>query len=525
MAARFLRLAATRRLPSLAGLLLLANGCGPSGPPRDVNLLIVSIDTLRADRLGCYGNDEWGESPSPRLDALAAESVLFESAYASRGQTHPSLASMLTGKYPITTGVRENGMPLSAEHKTLFEHLAAAGFQTGVFIANFEVDHPRENWIARGADVSGDGVEGMRTQQMSLPESALQAGWDDNVEKSALAYLHGVDPSRPFALWVHYYDVHQPYNPPPAVAQRYGIVPGIPQAIVAPGPNSAGVLDAYLGGITLGEHEATEAELARIRGLYDANVRTADERFGRLLDALQELGELENTYVVFTADHGEELYDHNRYFYHGGSVYNGVITLPLVIHGPDLLAGVRVSDVVRNIDITPTLLDLLELPADASMEGVSLAGRLRGEVPVAPVTHAVTEWQDLVYAVSDGRFKLIYNPRHVYTRKIPWHGRDVPKPLGFRIDCLEGYDLTADPSEQHNLLAGVALSTLENGAGLPPAFQPLYEHLTRFLADPRHQAKFRASLDEAARERQAQLSYVDAVNPQRNDSVQQEPCR
>ncbi len=514
-----------RRGAALVAAVTATLACGEPTPPRDVNLLLVSWDTLRADRLGAYGNDEWGESPSPRVDALAASGVVFETAYAPRGQTHPSIGSLLTGKYPATTGLRENAYPMPEEHTTLFEHLDAAGYQTGVFIANFEVAHPVEGWVARGADVSADGYGGERTGVTQKNEGKLQVEWDDRVERAAAAFLRGVDTSRPFALWTHYYDIHKPYNPPAGLVDRYGTSPDVSGPLEAPGPFSAPQLELFLGSITLGRKPpASDADLVRVRGLYDATVRATDDRLTRILQQLDDMGELEDTYVVFTSDHGEELYDHNRYFYHGASVYDGVVRVPLVVAGPDVLEGLRVRSLGRTIDVTPTVLDLLGLAADPEMEGVSLAPVLRGEAAETGVDHAVVEWQDLIFAVSDGRRKLIYNERHTWPRKAPYAYVDG---VGFEIDCIEAYDLVADPFEQTNLLEGFDLAAIDGGRALPEEFRPLYRALRDFKADPRHSGEMDLdTLDEAARKRLAQLGYVGAgsVSDGRSDSMFADPC-
>jgi len=504
------------------GLALAASsiGCGDGVEARDVNILLVSYDTLRADRLGAYGNTEWGESTSPALDALAEKGVLFENAYAPRGQTHPSLASMLTGKYPITTGLRENGYPLAREHTTLFELLQSAGVQTGVFVSNLEVGHPAEEWVARGADRAGDGISGNRPRAGTNDESRLQVQWDDRVEQDALEYLRSVDGSRPFAMWAHFYDPHKPYNPPRTHVDRFGVSEGLPPVLRSPGPRSHMDLELHIKAITLGEREASDAELTRIRGLYDATLRRTDNRLKHLLEELEKMGELDSTYVVFTSDHGEELYDHNRYFYHGASIYDGVLRLPLVISGPDVMEGIRTDQLVRNIDIAPTLLELMGLPTEPAMEGTSVAPLLRGESPDAPIEFAVAEWQDLIYAVSDGRHKLIYNEKHTHPRKSPY-----PPGRGFRIDCIEAYDLQADPLEQINLLAGFDLEDLDGGRGLPEEFQPHWTALRDFLSHPDHQGGIDLDgLDDMQRRRLAQLGYVSSVSENRNDSVQLAPC-
>ncbi|MCB9896857.1 MAG: sulfatase [Planctomycetes bacterium] len=512
-----------RPLLALASGLLLATSCGegaksPGVPPTDYNLVLLSIDTLRADRLGTYGNDDWNSSPSPSIDGLAERGVLFETAFAARGQTHPSISAMITGKYPITTGLRENGYPLAHEHATLFERLHDAGWQTGVFIANFEVDDPVESWVARGADVKSDGYAGRRVLEARM-ESRFQHVWDDRVEKAASDYLQGVDRTRPFAMWVHFYDVHKPYNPQPE-DQHFGPTDGVPEAIVAPGPDSSASLEQFLGQITLGDRPVPATELQRILGLYDGGVAGTDRRVGRLLAQLEQLGELDSTYVVLTADHGEELFDHNRYFYHGASVYDGVVRIPLVIEGPGLPAGRRVPAHVQNVDIVPTVLDLLGVPGDDSLEGHSLAPLLRGETEQAPAPYAFIEWQDLITCVVDARYKLVYNPQGTHPRKSPY---DVAPGRGFEIACLEGYDLQADPHEQVDLLADLDVGAVSAPERLPPEFRGHVAALRDFLADPDHQKPFDLdAVSDVTAERLRQIGYVATgrVAGGRRDSMQ-----
>jgi arylsulfatase A-like enzyme len=500
--------------------LLALAACGPEAPRR--NLLIVSVDTLRADRLGVYGNADWGGSPSPHADALAARGLLFESAVATRGQTHPSIASMLTGKYPITTGLRENGLLLLPHHRTLFQYLQAAGFRTGAFVANFDRDHPGDNWVYRGADVAADGFRGRRTVE-ARAESRFQVQWDDRVEQDALAFLRGLDGRRPFAAWVHLYDVHKPYNPP-SEHLGYGLYAEVPPVLGAPGPESGTALEAWLAEITLGEREVPAAELRRILGLYDGTVTATDARLGRLLSALEEIGAVENTYVVFTSDHGEELYDHHRYFFHGNSVYQGTLRIPLIVAGPDLPAGRRLEALAQNLDLAPTLLELLGLPPADDMEGLSLAPLLRGEVSESPRPVAFFEWQDVVYGATDGRWSYIHNPSHAHLLKSPFFPPPGQPPTrGFPVDCFEAYGLLADPTEQSDLLAGRDPASLARAEALPPEIAPLRRALEAWLADPRHEREMSwPGLSAEGLERMRELGYVGGGRGR--DWFPQEPC-
>ncbi|MGQ0552868.1 MAG: sulfatase family protein [Planctomycetota bacterium] len=515
-----------------AAIITLLSGCGEPGttplvasPPTGAspNLLMVSFDTLRADRLGCYGNTSWPESPSPHVDGLAERGTLFETAIAPRGQTHPSLGALLTAKYPITTGLRENGLLLLPEHRTLFEQLREAGWRTGVFVANFEQGQTNDDWVYRGAEVSSDGFQGGRRREAAL-ESRFQRIWDDRVEQAALDFLSRQDPARPFAAWVHFYNPHQPYNPPAGFIDRYGTAADLPEPLAAPGEDSGPSLGRHLAEITLGDRPVPAAELRRIMGLYDATLHATDLRLQHLLDALKAAGELENTYLVFTSDHGEELFDHNRYFYHGNSIYQGTLRIPLIVSGPGLPAGQRLSVPVQTIDIAPTILDLLGIAPLPGAEGASLLPLLRGETSSPPRPHAFIEWQDLVYAVTDGRWKYVHNPGHFHLLKQPFNpppGRQATR--GFRIDCFEAYDLARDPTEQVNLLAGLDPSTLADPAALPAEIRALRLALERWLADPRHEREMSwPGMSAQAMQRMEEIGYVGALG--RKDVLPQEPC-
>ncbi|RKY19546.1 MAG: hypothetical protein DRQ55_10405 [Planctomycetota bacterium] len=510
--------------PSRAVLLLaaLAIGCDQA-PSSRVNLLFVSFDTLRADRLGAYGNDDWDQSPSPQVDALAARGTLFETVYASRGQTHPSLASIMTGRYPITTGLRENGYPLDPQFPTLMQHLSAAGWRTGVFVANMEVAHPKEGWISRGADVAADGFAGRRRLE-HRNEASMQRVWDDRTEQAALAFLDQAADDGPFAAWVHFYDIHKPYTPPAAYRDRFGLSEGLPPVLRAPPETGkqAMLLEQWLANVTLGGRELSEAELRRVLGLYDAGVMATDDRLGRLLARLDDLGEGERTVVVFTSDHGEELFDHNRYFFHGASIHDGTVRLPLVLAGPGIPGGARVPTLTQAIDIAPTLLDLLGVPADPGHEGHSLLPLVRGETSTPPAPVAFVEWQDLIYAATDGAHKLIWNPKHAWPRKTPFaYG---PPEAGYRMECIEGYALGPDPHEAKNLLADVDPGQMSlRGQGLPATVAPLAQALRTWLSSPEHRQQMNTdALDETDMEHLRQLGYVGAMGGR--DSVLKEPC-
>jgi len=469
-----------------AALLLAALcGCGgdeapgaPAGPARPPSLLLVSFDTLRADRLGCYGGDSWGRSISPAIDGLAAQGVLFESCWAPRGQTRPSLASMLSGKYPITTGLRENRLFLLEEHSTFLQLLADAGWQVAIVLSNFDTGRMGGSWAFRGAELAVAG----KLHDEQGPASRLEKLWDDRTEEAALGFLGALDPARPFAAWVHFFDIHDPYNPPEGF-DLYGHAPGLPEELRAPGPEDGERLNGWLASVTLGQHALTAEERTRVLGLYDGAVTATDARLSRLLAALGRSGRRDDTYVVFVSDHGEELADHSGYFFHDSSVYPGTLRIPLIVAGPGLPAGARVDAQVQNLDLAATVLELCGQPVPPDMESRSLVGLLRGTSREPTRPYAFLEFQDILYAVvGDGR-EYVHNPRHAQLRKTPYFrtGRSFP------IGCFEGYELGKDPLAQHDLLAALDPATLGDDAALPAGLRPLRTALLRWLADPAHE--------------------------------------
>ena len=295
-------------------LLLGSAGCNwisasrPTGP----SVLLVTIDTLRADHVGAYGARDVA---TPTLDALAARGVLFENAMAAAPLTLPSHASLLTGQYPPTHGVRHNAIfVLREEAETLAERFHAAGFATGAVI---------------GAAVLGPEfglAQGFDHYDATLPEErATAAGFFERpaeaVTDAALAWLRKTD--RPFFLWVHYYDVHGRHEAPEPFATRFPARP------------------------------------------YDGEAAYVDQQLGRLLAGLEASKRLAGTVVAVTADHGEGLGEHGEST-HSYLIYDSVLHVPLIVAGPGIPAGRRVAGVVANAGLAATLL---------SRAGVSPLGR------------------------------------------------------------------------------------------------------------------------------------------------------
>ncbi len=384
----------------------------PQGP----NLLFITIDTLRADRLGCYGYER---NTSPAIDRLAREGTLFEHCYAQRGLTWPSLTSIMTALYPKTHGVLKNQWMLDGQFITLAEILKNKGYKTGAFLANFYYAPNRGFDVKKGGEV-GD--------------------LDKTVTRDALAWMNRLNPEKDrFFMWVHYKNPHDPYTPP----QRY--IDMFDSTYTGPFDGSRPVLDS----IYVNQIDLSERDLAYINALYDAEIRTTDVYIDRLLNRLDEMGLTDNTLVVFSADHGEELYDRNYYFFHSCSMYDGVLRIPLIFRMPGIVpAGKVVSNQVESIDITPTILQLMKLPLREEFEGQSALPLIFGATN-GSWRPAFAERAGAIFSIRTPEWKYIYNPDdyHTYCSR-----SDDDTGDGYLIDAQELYDVRTDPGETRNVV-------------------------------------------------------------------------
>ncbi len=433
----------------LLGAPALLSNCGggksPSPSGRKVpRVVLITIDTLRADRLHCYGYER---PTSPNLDRLASEGILFENAQVPRGSTWPSLTTILTGKYPITHGVRKNGERLSGEHDMVAAMFQDEGFRTAGFITNM-IRCPYNGF--------DDGPE-----KFFSPMTHAEA--DRAVTEGATKWLRE-NRDEPFFLWVHYMDPHKPYSPEPEFDQFTdpAFDFGIPEEFERPDKSARRVaeetsdLDDYLQYVTGRGIDLTDEQLAHIQGLYDGEILAVDHEIGRILDELDALDLAEDTLVIFTSDHGEELYDRNHYFYHAASVYQGVLHVPLIFRLPGTIPKQkRESTLVEASDIVPTVLALTDVPATQPLDGVSLAPLILGEGPRGREA-AFAEFAEKkilgerqpIYTVQKDGWKLIQNPDEVHPSVPPFQFYKS----AFQIDRLELYNLRTDPGETRNLV-------------------------------------------------------------------------
>ena len=398
--------------------------------PSALNVVLITLDTTRADRIGAYG---WKPSPTPNLDRLAAEGTIFEHATAPAPLTLPVHSSLFTGKYPPQHGVRDNGgFFLDERETTMAERLKAAGVRTGGFVGAYVLD--RKWGIAQGFDRYFDDFDLSKFDTPSLGEVERPA---DEVADRALEWLATVKSSRFFA-WLHFYDAHSPYAPPAEYRVRFADQP-------------------YIGEIAF-----------------------VDAQIGRVREFLEQQGLLDRTIIVVIGDHGESLGDHGEST-HGFFVYQSVLHVPLIVRAPyDGLRGRRVADLVRTVDVLPTVLDLVDLPLGGKVDGQSVVPLMTGavrEMGLGAYAEAVYPryhygWSELRSLTSE-RFKYI----------------EAPRP--------ELYDLVQDPHETRNLY--------DDRRALADRMASV---LASVEADGKADVKPAADVDPDTRARLAALGYV-----------------
>jgi arylsulfatase A-like enzyme len=493
----------------IAGFLLpsdqVADAGAPGGEtPRDVNVLLLVVDALRADHLGCYGYER---DTSPNIDRLAREGVLFENAYAQAPLTKLSTATLVTGLLPSSHGVL--GIPDALPEGTpiLMEEMRKLGYRTAVLSAN-QLVSPLFGF-ARGSDFTFSGsrptsfksLQGRTIRALSLRVPGL--GWippaltaiDMALPRSGeplsiskeqagtlnaklLSWIGGAPDARFFA-YVHYMEPHMPLVPPAPFDTRFqpdrrGRIwfdfPGYDRGLLPfhPGP------------------PLPDARLADLIAQYDATIAYFDHELGRLLDALDERGIAGNTLVVITSDHGEEFYDHKGWG-HGTSLYEELIRVPLIVWCPEHVpAGARIEDLVRHVDIMPTLLRAAGAGDDlhhGELDGRNLWTALAedGEMgPEVPVFAEYALYPEVILALRVGSEKLI----HVSSR-----GRERVMLFDLATDPGEMNDLSAERPEARNALVAQATD------------------IQRQAASRRRVTKKR-TLDEATKETLRALGYI-----------------
>jgi arylsulfatase A-like enzyme len=459
-----------RRWAALAAACALA-GAGCAREAALPNVLVVVLDTLRADRLGAYGSQR---GLTPFLDELAGRSVVFENAYATSSWTSPSVASLFTSRLPLQHGIVDFESALAGDETTLAESLRALGFATGGFSANFRI-----------ADRLGY-AQGFDVWEAYLAAYVAPAGGKKvrtpYVREHALAWLDGVwnrRAPRPVFLYLQLMEPHSPYDPPEP--ERLRVAPEATRAQID-------AANALLVGLRFSD--LSDEQVALLARLYDGEVAALDAELRTLFAALEERGFLENAFVVVASDHGEEFREHGALL-HGLTLFEPGVRVPLFVIGPGVAAGRRIAQAVSLLDVAPTVLARLGAPPPAGYEGRSLLPLLRGEagapeprdvlLELAPKSPEPPEMRAHVRGLVRGTRKLLIDPAG-----------------NARI-----FDLSRDPDER-------------GGGGPPDELAGLLAALERERAELASRVGARAPavpLDERTREDLRALGYLPGPAP------------
>ena len=373
-----------RQLLGLALFFALALGGTGAAKP---NVILITLDTFRADRMGFLGSTK---ALTPHLDALAKQGIVFENAYSQAPITPVSHATILTGTYPEFHGIRNFGDRLPSSVPFLPDVLRAQGYRTGAFVGSIILD-PKNGFASgfeRGFDLYDAGFH--RQKAGEKREASMQRRGDVTLGH-VLAWLEKKDQGRPFFLWFHIWDAHDPYDPPEPYRSRHAGAP------------------------------------------YDGGIAYVDATVGKLLDFLRNQGLLDGALVAVAADHGEALGDHGERT-HSIFLYNSTIHVPLLIKLPgNRLAGQRVSATAGLVDLAPTLLDALQIAAPPAMQGRSLLPLVGNAHPGERPAVSVGDHSERSFGWS--ALVALRSGHQLYIR--------APRP--------ELYDLAADPGAKDNL--------------------------------------------------------------------------
>ncbi len=357
----------------VAVLALVSASCSqetPASPARRV--ILITCDTLRADHLGAYG---YPSPTSPEVDAFARDSILFDAAYSTSPWTGPSLSSLMTGRLPDEIGVPGgNRFPLPAAAVTLAEIVRDAGIATGAVVSNWVLRRPGaahgDAGVAQGFQHFDDD---MRSREANREKNFERVSPD--TAQAAIDWLETQKSSGTdrFFLWVHFQDPHGPYTPPAEIAREFLPEPTGEQ------PLTAGTTQKGKGQLPSYQRIDEKLDPAFYRAQYDAEIRYFDQGFGALVAWLRASNWYDDALIVFTADHGESLGEHDYWFCHGENVHREQVRVPLVVHYPKASRrpSARVETLVSHLDLWPTILEAFALPPRPN-RGVSL---FRDEVP------------------------------------------------------------------------------------------------------------------------------------------------
>ncbi len=425
-------------------------GPGPGetalGAGNRLNVLLITIDTLRPDHMGVYGYDR---DTTPRIDGLARRGVVFDEAYTYWPKTRGSFVAIMTGRLAAQSGYRKSHPLLLDFNPTLASVLKQAGYDTVATVDNPNV--AASLGYAKGFDRYRETWE---DKALATETDRARAITEDGVR-----FLEAARPDRPFLLWLHYVNPHTPYTPPPPFDTAF---------LGGEGPEGPPLepVDGFFGGVHR-PWEVPGRPLGYYVAQYDGEIAANDAEVGRLLDALEGSAVGERTLVVLTSDHGESLGEHDYFFDHGANLYDPGMRIPLVMAGPGLEAGRRTGVLATTLDLVPTILDAVKVSYPPGLSGKSLLPVAAGEG--GPDRERLFGQNDRNHLGSWGeRLKIVATPTEddearyaLYDREVdPGETQDVggrmPRELAIEREKLDQFRtrIDAEDAKTRRLLEG-----------------------------------------------------------------------
>ncbi len=377
-----------------------------------LSVLLITIDTLRADHLGLYG---YRRATSPHIDALGRRGTVFDRAFTFWPKTRGSFVMMMTGLRPSQNGYGKTHPVLLDFNPTLASVLRQAGYRTAAVLDNPNL--AAQHGYSRGFESYRETWE-----EKALDSEAERAG---AITEGGIAYLRAARPDQPFFLWLHYVNPHAPYTPPPPFDRKF-----LDDA--TSGPRLAPV-SGFHGGVKK-EWAVPGKTLGYYVSQYDGEIASVDDEVGRVLDALGSTPVAAKTVVMLTSDHGESLGEHDYYFDHGEDLFDPCLAIPLIVTVPGATGGRRSSEFASTLDLVPTILDAVKVSYPPDLAGTSVLGAVTGGA--GPGRERLFAQNDRnLSATFDARYKLV----------------DTPLDDGSTRAAL--YDRVRDPGETRNVAA------------------------------------------------------------------------
>ena len=393
---------------------LWASGCRGPQVGKGPSIILITVDTLRPDHLGCYG---YSRNTSPNIDEFAADALLFENCLSHAPETWNSFGSILSGFLPHETKTL-NGNTIHPEIDMLAEMLQRAGYKTMAVVSNYVLR--KDGNYQQGFMIYDDTMDDHELVRKG-PERIAE-----HTTNRAIELLDQFHKDKLF-IWVHYQDPHGPYTPPRRFGELFRDADQKPQIL------KLNLTERGQGGIPSYQRLGENRDFHHYVSQYDGEIRYQDEDSKRLFDALKKYGLYDDALIILTSDHGEGMGEHNYYFAHGDNLYNNLTHVPLIVKYGKELTGRR-TDFVQHLDIVPTVLKVAGMKPDSRLRGRDLRKLHETPVPIcAEMPSRFVKGQFDSSIVLDG-YKLIYMS------------------MRYDFEHYELFDLNTDAYEEHNLI-------------------------------------------------------------------------